>query len=92
MSMLFKHIFKNVKKSIIPQYVTDKEFLIDLRPGFQHSVPHANLRLFMLFLCLATPFSLLNMQSVIRKTSEKIQNCFPCNSVHPDKAMLEGYY
>lgn len=75
MSMLFKHIFENVE-SIIPQYVTDKGFLIDLRPGFQHSVPHANLRLFMLFLCLATPFSLLNMQSVTVRLQKKSRTVF----------------
>lgn len=74
--------------------MSDKGFLIDLRPGFQHSVTHANVRLFMLFLflCLVTPFSLSNTQSVIHETYEKIQTCFPCNSVHPDKTMLEGYY
>lgn len=75
MSMLFKHIFENVE-SIIPQYVTDKGFLIDLRPGFQHSVPHANLRLFMLFLCLATPFSLLNTQSVTVRLQKKSRTVF----------------
>lgn len=75
MSMLFKHIFENVE-SIIPQYVTDKGFLIDLRPRFQHSVPHANLRLFMLFLCLATPFSLLNTQSVTVRLQKKSRTVF----------------